>query len=248
MDKAFVEIKNNHITEETLPHFDDYAQNYEKLHAESIKFSGFSPDYFDEHKIRTLSRILKDNKSVKSTFNFLNFGCGIGKSEKFIRQYFPEANISSADISEESLQIAQKRNIDVSGVEYFHFNTVEELNFVGKFDIIFMANVLHHIPDDLQITTLEYLRKFLKPNGFLYIFEHNPINPVTRRAFNTCEFDQGCHMIFPWEIKAMLKSSGYSNIKLNYILFFPKILNGLNPYEKYLKSLPIGAQYYIKTR
>ena len=225
--------------------FDNYAEDYEKLHEQSIKASGFKPDFFDEHKIKTLAGDLGKIKTGEK-INLLNFGCGIGKSEKYINQYFSNVNIVSVDVSQESLEKAKKRNANLSNIEFVHFNKVEELNFEEKFDVIFVANVFHHIPADLHITTLKFLRLQLKPEGFLYIFEHNPKNFLTRKAFETCEFDKGCTMIPDKEMIGMLKESGFNNIKRNFVLFFPKIVAFLTPLEKYLHFLPLGAQYYTK--
>ena len=96
-------------------------------------------------------------------------------------------NVLGLDISEE--YIFKLNN------KFIKFDTVEDFQLNTKFDIIFVANVFHHIPADLHLTTLKYLRSSLSPDGYLYVFEHNPKNPLTRKVFETCEFDVGCRMI-----------------------------------------------------
>ena len=39
---------------QTKTDFDTYADDYERMHKDSIKMSGYEPTYFDEHKIKTL--------------------------------------------------------------------------------------------------------------------------------------------------------------------------------------------------
>jgi SAM-dependent methyltransferase len=230
---------------EKLPDFDDYADNYESLVKDNIKASGFHPCYFDEHKIRTL---VSDFGAIPSgkTVRFLNFGCGIGKSARYIYKYLPQSEVISVDISKESIERARKRNKDIPNVTYQHFNHVSELKYDQPFDIIFAANVFHHVPDDQRLPILEHLRTLLSPNGYLYIFEHNPINPLTKAAFNTCEFDQGCEMIPARDMCENIRKAGFKKVDTNYIVFFPKPLSVFIPYERYLNWLPIGAQYYIK--
>jgi hypothetical protein len=80
------------------------------------------------------------------------------------------------------------------------------------------------------------------------VFEHNPQNPLTKNAFNTCEFDVGCKMIHPSLFVSMCKEAGYRMIDKNYVLFFPKFLSVFSTLEKFLKWCPAGAQYYIKAK
>lgn len=222
--------------------FDTYARSYETLHAASIKASGYDPSYFDQQKIRELHRIA--GKQYQGAFNLLNFGCGIGKSEPYIRHYFEQCNIHSADTSGESLKRAAERNKELN-ITFHHITTLEQFNPGPLFDIIFVANVFHHIPADQHIPTLKKLKTLLSEQGRLFVFEHNPWNPLTRRAFNTCEFDKGCTMIASTLFKTMTRESGFSNIEVNYTLFFPKILKRLVPLEKYMTKLAAGAQYYV---
>ncbi len=228
-----------------LPHFDDYAKDYDKLVKGSTGFSGLDVSYFDEHKVKCIAQKFPELTTVK--INFLNFGCGTGRSERFIRQYFPNANIFSVDISADSIRQAKDRNSALNNIQYFSFETVADLQ-LPKIDIIFMANVLHHIPNNLQTSTLSYLKSILKENAFLHTFEHNPWNPATRWSFKICEFDHGCHMISVPSFKNLCQKAGFETIKIEYVLFLPGPLSKFNYIEKYLTWLPMGAQYYGLTR
>jgi SAM-dependent methyltransferase len=230
-----------------LPDFDDYADNYELLVQNNIKASGFHPSYFDEHKIKTLAADF-GGIPAGTTIRFLNFGCGIGKSERFINKYLPQAQTISVDISKESIERAMERNKGIPNITYQCFGDVSELKYEQPFDIIFAANVFHHVPNELRLPILQHLRTLLSPRGFLYIFEHNPYNPLTKAAFDTCEFDQGCKMIPAGDMIDNIRKAGFTSLIKHYIVFFPKPLASLIPYEKYLSWLPIGAQYYIKAK
>jgi SAM-dependent methyltransferase len=229
--------------------FDHFADDYDNLLKKSITSSGFEPSYFDEHKIKTIFDDYISNKKFDNRkVHILNFGCGIGKSEIFINKYFTNCTICSVDVSEKSIDSAKEKNRQFKNINFIKFDNVEDLHLKSTFDIIFVANVFHHIPEDLHLTTLKYLRSFLSPEGHLYVFEHNPKNPLTRKVFETCEFDVGCKMINSALFIKMCADSGYNTIIRRYILFFPKFLSFFSSLEKYLKWCPVGAQYYIKAK
>jgi SAM-dependent methyltransferase len=229
--------------------FDHFANDYDALLRKSISASGFEPSYFDEHKIKTVyNDYLATGKLTDRNLQILNFGCGIGKSEKFINKYFKDCTIYSTDVSQKSIDTAKANNQQFTNIEFIKFDTIEELKFTAKFDIIFVANVFHHIPEEVHLNTLKYLRSFLSTTGYLYIFEHNPKNPLTRKVFETCEFDVGCKMIAPSHFIEMCSAAGYKTIIRRYVLFFPKIVSFLTGLEKFLKWCPAGAQYYIKAK
>ena len=223
--------------------------DYEQLHKSNIKRSGFEPSFFDEHKIKTLAADFnKQHKCLNRSLQILNFGCGIGKSEKFINAYFPNCEITSVDVSEKSITAAKERNKTFKNISFHVYDNIETLNLEKKFDIIFVANVFHHIPNEWHIHILSKLRTFLSAEGFMFVFEHNPRNPLTKQAFNTCEFDIGCKMIPSSLFVFMCQKAGFTAIQRNYVLFFPKFLSFLSPLEKYLKWCAFGAQYYIKAK
>jgi SAM-dependent methyltransferase len=231
---------------QTKTNFDDYAERYEQLHKESIKLSGFEPTYFDEHKIKAIVDDYKPNQVQIE--KILNFGCGIGKSEQFINNYFKKCEIQSVDVSKESINMARERNKQFKNIQFTSFNDVADLPFENQFNIIFIANVFHHIPETLHLHILKRLRLFLAPEGVIYIFEHNPANPLTKKAFSDCEFDVGCTMIPSKTLKSLCEQASFKEIKVNYVLFFPKFLSFFNRFEKYMNFIPIGAQYYIKAK
>jgi SAM-dependent methyltransferase len=231
-------------TTQSKTDFDAYADDYEKLHKSSIKLSGFEPSYFDEHKIRVVYNNHKP--TTTSSLQILNFGCGIGKSEEFFNIYFKDCKIHAVDVSQESINIAKERNKHFNNITFIKFDDVDELPLENKFNIIFVANVFHHVPETLHLHILKRLHSFLATGGKIYIFEHNPINPLTKKAFKDCEFDVGCTMIPSKELKQLCKKALFQKISINYVLFFPKILSFLSRFEKYMTLIPIGAQYYIK--
>jgi SAM-dependent methyltransferase len=223
--------------------FDRFVSDYESIHAENIRKSGFHPSYFDESKVREICNYLRSEGTEKQEIRFLNFGCGIGKSEKYIRSYFPKSVIFSIDVSERSIALARERNREFRNMTFAVFDGFT-IPFDGIFDVIFAANVFHHIPFEMHLPLLRNLHEKLHERGVLFMFEHNPFNPLTVRTVRDCAFDKDAQLLNPKYANAVLAASGFKRRRISFTIFFPKFLSFLIPYEKYLRKIPLGAQYY----
>ena len=89
-------------------------------------------------------------------------------------------------------------------------------------------------------------KQLLRDGGSIFLFEHNPFNPVTRLIFERCAFDEGAVMLRLREVKALAESVGLSVTRSDYTLFFPRQLSFLRPMERLLGWLPLGAQYCVE--
>lgn len=231
-----------------MTEFDRYALEYEQMHADNVKPSGYDPAYFDEYKVKEIHARLKEEGVADLPIKILNFGCGIGKSEPFLRSYFPNAKIMGIDVSVESVKLARKYNSHLKDVEFDTFEEGGEIPKNVKYDVIFIANVFHHIPHKFHVGILKQLIEIISDNGSLFIFEHNPHNPLTVRTINRCPFDVDAVLLYPAYTGKILKESGFTRIQRRFTLFFPKFLKFLLPLEQKLKGLPIGAQYYFQAK
>ena len=225
--------------------FDDIAQTYAVQHAASIKFSGESTEYFAVYKIRDVQIEFEAHRiGGRRQVQILDFGAGIGNSIPFFRKYFPTAHLVSADVSGQSLAIAKSRYPD--SCEFCNVKKSSELPFdAERFDIIFVSCVFHHIHEQHHLENLRELRRVLHPEGRLFIFEHNPYNPLTLRAVRNCEFDADAVLITGRRMCTRIIDAGFSAAELKYTLFFPKFLERFRPLERFLTKVPIGAQYYV---
>jgi hypothetical protein len=111
-----------------------------------------------------------------------------------------------------------------------------------------VSGVLHHVPRAERSGVLERLREKLRPGGRVFVFEHNPLNPLTQRAVRTCPFDDDADLLWPWQAKRLLGAAGFSDVALEYIVFFPRPLALLRPLEPRLGWLPLGAQMLVVGR
>lgn len=225
--------------------FDQYAQNYDEGHTKAVALSGFKPSYFHEYKLKEMVDYLKAEGLVEKKLKLLDFGCGTGSSAKYIRQYLPNVEIWGTDVSADSIKVAKKTNKGMKNVTFAPFDGTN-IPFDEKFDIIFVANVFHHIRYENHEKVLKNIYKKLNKNGYLFIFELNPINPLTMLVAirNDYRFDKDAKLLNPYYTKNLLQAVGLSERKLRFKIFFPQFASFLIPYEKYLYKVPIGAHYY----
>jgi SAM-dependent methyltransferase len=216
--------------------FDDFAESYDETLSRQLDFFEQGTDYFARHKVSVVRRLLRHEPSV-----ILDFGCGVGNNLKQLMNIFPNASITGTDISGKSMEIAAARNHGAA------FTPIVSLgNSRDSFDLIFIANVFHHIVPAHRVGTVEMLRNIIASGGELFIFEHNPYNPVTRRLVNSCPFDTDAELLKPGEMIKLLKDSGFSVLRRDFILFFPRFLSLLRPLERYMTAVPLGGQYVVQ--
>jgi ubiquinone/menaquinone biosynthesis C-methylase UbiE len=221
--------------------FDKFANEYRQLHATNIAVSGEHPDFFAEYKIRDLVTYL-DNK-FSEDLRILDFGAGVGTSVPWFAKYLPKARLTCVDVSRKSLEIGQFQHGEYA--DFVHFEG-EALPFKEhSFDVAFAACVFHHIEHIEHVRLLRELNRVLVSGGRLLVFEHNPLNPLTVHAVNTCQFDENAVLIRCSNLEKNFNEAGFSQCTRRYRIFFPGFARALRPLEQYLAWLPLGAQYYV---
>jgi len=218
--------------------FDLIADEYYHQHRTNIAISGEKPEYFAEYKIADLAHYV--NKNNLPSNSIIDFGSGIGNSVPFFRKYFPQSKLNNCDVSSRSLEISKTRFPGYG--DYYIIN--DQIPFPNQSqDIVFSACVFHHIPEAQHEYWLKELKRVTKPNGIIAIFEHNPFNPLTVKAVNTCPFDVNAQRINAKKMAFRVKECGWVDPEISYKLFFPARLSKLRSIEDQLQWLPLGAQY-----
>jgi len=224
--------------------FDEFSSSYRQIHNNNIKISGADSKYFSEYKVAEVLECEHGNcgKSMK----ILDFGCGDGTSLGFFQQYFGKSKLTGIDVSKKSIGEAKKHFLNVD----FLIGDIRKQNIPDNtFDIIFCSTVFHHIDATDHEKILKKLLSILKPGGRLYIFEHNPYNPLTQKIVKDCIFDRCAHLIRANDLKKLLAISGFMKTTINYTIFFPRkgLFKKMLFLEKYLKNIPLGGQYYTRS-
>ena len=221
--------------------FDQFADEYYAMHRANIAITGEEPAFFAEYKIRELAGFA-ERRSVPA-HRVVDFGSGIGNSIPFFGRYFPQAELTCADVSQRSLDVAEARFAGVARSALIDGSAIPGGD--DMFDVAFSACVFHHIPHEEHVGWLRELRRVVRPGGMLSIFEHNPLNPLTLRAVNTCPFDANAHLIRAGQLVNRFRAAGWERPVVQYHLFFPRALARLRGFEQSLGWLPLGAQYSV---
>ena len=61
-----------------------------------------------------------------------------------------------------------------------------------------------------------------RPGGLVAIFEHNPLNPLTRKAVRDCPFDEDAVLLSRGEARRRLAEAGLAEVEAPFIIFFPR--------------------------
>jgi 2-polyprenyl-3-methyl-5-hydroxy-6-metoxy-1,4-benzoquinol methylase len=221
--------------ERGVKEFDQFSESYRSLLNQSIRLTGETGEYFAAYKAWFVAAKVAPKPNCK----ILDYGCGIGLVCCQMKQQLPQARIDGYDVSDASLG-----QIDPALRAQGTFTS--EMRDLGRdYDVAILANVLHHVrPEDRQ-DTISQVAGLLGVDGRLVIFEHNPANPLTRRAVANCPFDEDAILLPPRETLGYFSSGKFHKVRLEYIVFFPRALKWFRALEPFLGWCPLGAQYAV---
>ena len=223
--------------------FDAYADSYRDAVASSISFSGQEVDYFARRKAEQLLELSNRVVGDPADLSVLDVGCGIGTTDGFLTPRFRE--VHGVDLAAGAIAHATAANPDV----HYQAYSGDTLPIASAgHDVVFAACVLHHIPVVERAAFVREMRRVTRPGGLVVVFEHNPLNPLTRLAVSRCEFDEGVELLSRRTTTGLLRDCELAAIESAYIVFFPWDRRPLPAIERRLKRLPLGAQYYVAGR
>lgn len=217
-----------------MAEFDAFAATYEQALDASIGITGESFDYFARYKAAYVAR----NVARRGPAKILDYGCGVGLLSRHLRDLMPGKRVDGFDPSVESIA---RVGSELRSQGIFTSDVKE----VGRdYDTIVIANVLHHVKPQERQELIRGAVSRLGAGGKLVIFEHNPLNPLTRRAVSQCVFD-GDAILLPQQETRSYFSDREFRLRRDYIVFFPRVLSWLRPLEPFLAWCPLGAQYVV---
>jgi SAM-dependent methyltransferase len=222
--------------------FDRHAAAYNETVQAAITASGESPGYFADLKVKLVVERLGGARPKTA----LDFGCGIGNTTRSLARYLPAARLTGFDQSAESIAVASALTAKESDRVQYRAGSGNALPFAdGTFDLAFTSCVFHHIERSEHVAWARELARVTARGGSLFLFEHNPLNPLTLQVVRSCPFDEGVVLLRAGYAARMLAQAGLDVREVGYYFFFPRMLGFLRPMERYLRAVPIGAQYYI---
>lgn len=218
--------------------FDRYSGSYEGEVQKSIAFSGQDVLFFTEVKARLLLDLCRRRLGDSSGLEWLDVGCGVGLTDSFL---LPEVGaLTGVDLSEESVAKAAENNPEG---EYLPYDGTRLPFDDRSFDLVFAINVFHHVPPRQRAGVAGEMARVVRPGGLAVIIEHNPFNPLTRKAVRECPFDADAVLLTRRESHRRLRAAGLRAVEGRYILFFPWRGSPWRRLESVLGWLPLGAQH-----
>ena len=227
--------------------FDSFADEYYAMLANSISGSGERPEYFAEYKINDIYREYSRRQTDENhALKILDFGAGVGSSIPYVRKFWEKSQLTCIDPSQRRLNIAKQRF--PRSADFIQSDGISIPSSSEYFDIVYATCVFHHIDQKAHKALVQEIYRVLRPGGYIFIFEHNPYNPVTTRIVNQCPFDKNAKLIHSKQMEDTLLSAGFDNAASKYKIFFPHVLRVLRPLERAMTWLPLGAQYYTMAK
>lgn len=218
--------------------FDTYATSYEDAVDRSVSFTGRNSAFYARRKVELLEDLVRPALGSLQGLSLLDVGCGTGTTDKFLAPRV--RTLHGVDVSEEMLAKAQ---INIPEAAFSWYDG-DKLPFPdGAFDVVVAICVLHHVPMSKRFKVVSEMVRVARPEGVVAIFEHNPFNPLTRRAVNTCELDRDAVLLSPRETMELLKESAEVEPQVRHYLFSP--LGGAIgcSLDRHLQRTPLGGQY-----
>jgi len=224
------------------PQFDKYADTYDAELNQALAVTGEDKNYFALGRVRSLKQSLQQLGEQPSSA--IDYGCGLGHTSALLREIFNLNLVVGLDVSLRSLERARLQH-ESDTCKFFAFHDyVPQANV----DMIYCNGVFHHIPVTERGSSLDYIRRCLRPGGLFALWENNPWNPGTRYVMSQCSFDRDAIMISPLQAARLLREQGFQVIKIHYLFFFPRFLKLLRFLERYFSRVPLGAQYQVLCR
>lgn len=137
----------------------DYSIHYRRWHNES-------EEHFARVARQTQVWLGPAIAHLPADARVLDYGCGFGLLTSFLLQRFPHAK--GVDASLQQVEVARSRKLPVDHVSVADFPGWASQH-QNAFDVIFLMDVLEHVPPAEQIAFLRTLVATLRPGGQIFI-------------------------------------------------------------------------------
>jgi SAM-dependent methyltransferase len=223
------------------PEFDRVGETYEAAVDEAISFAGQEHDFYLEVKARRLVELARRHLGPGRPAA-LDVGCGPGLFDRHVASAF---DLHGVDVSPAMVERARETNPEA---EYAVSEPGRLPYDDGRFDLAFAICVLHHVDRADRLPLVRETARVVRPGGLVAVFEHNPVNPLTRRVVRDCAFDEGVELLPRRELSRLLRAAALEVVSAHYLLFFPWRGRLFEAAERLLTRLPLGAQYVVAGR
>jgi ubiquinone/menaquinone biosynthesis C-methylase UbiE len=224
---------------------DDLLQREQTFHdqwASTIDVDGIRvADYFEACTAPENRFILKHLGDVKGKY-LLDLGCGAGENSVYFSRLGAHCVASdySPGMVEVALRLAESNGVSVEG-RVINAMAIDYPD--NTFDIVYAANLLHHIPDPLL--TIREIHRVLKPGGKMCFWDplrHNPVINVYRKMATEVrtEDEMPLHINIVNEIKGQFSNTKFDTFWIATLCIFLQfyLIEKVNPnQERYWKKI-----------
>lgn len=179
----------------------DYSIFYRRWHSGTLEELAAARSLYEGLMGNLLSQHPSDSK-------VLDYGCAFGYLVCYLQQRFD--SVQGVDASEEQIDVARSHGLPVDHLPVNSFASWCERN-EGKFDLIFLFDVLEHIPVAEQIGFMRSLSRTLAPDGYIYVRVPNANSLLASRwryiDWTHCSSFTECSLDF------VLQNSGFKGIE-----------------------------------
>jgi ubiquinone/menaquinone biosynthesis C-methylase UbiE len=173
---------------------------------------------------RIMEEILHEDTIYPPQSRILEAGCGVGAQTVILAKKSPKSDITSIDISKESIKHAQTA-MDREDIQNVHFEIADltDLDFASEsFDHIFVCFVLEHLPH--HTVALRELKRVLKKGGTITIIEgdhgscyFHPESKAGKRVWDClikCQKSLGCNPNIGRELFPIMEGAGFKKVEV----------------------------------
>ncbi len=178
-----------------------------------------------EDQARTLVDLLHHDTAYPAGTSVLEAGCGVGAQTVTLAANSPEANITSIDVSEASVEEA-RRKIAAAGLTNVGVRQADIFDVPfspASFDHVFLCFVLEHLPE--PVDALLRLKALLRPGGTITVIEgdhgsayFHPDSAAARAAIQ-CQIDLqargGGNALIGRELYPLLMAAGFADVAVS---------------------------------
>jgi 2-polyprenyl-3-methyl-5-hydroxy-6-metoxy-1,4-benzoquinol methylase len=229
--------------------FDRHAAAYDGGLDNPVKrLMGNSADQFIAVKARWLLR--REPGLTTGGLALLDYGCGAGDLLRVLAGLGMQANCTGCDVSSGMLSEATRRWPASSGpAPALVVQSGAATPFAtAQFDVVTVSAVLHHVLPAERPAVYRELARLLKPGGRIYVFEHNPRNPLVRYVIARTPIDANAILLDEQEVRRGLLDAAPYVLSSDYLMFMPPAFPLLQGIDRLLAWLPLGAQYVVAAR
>ncbi len=231
------------LEEDRAVDFDPIAVRYEEAVDRSVSFTGRDSAFYASRKVEVLEELAGGDLGRLDSLSVLDVGCGTGTTDRFLSAKV--GSLNGVDVSEEMIVRARQ---NVPGAQYSWYDG-EKLPFDDDtFDVVIAICVLHHVPRSKRYKFVSEMHRVARADGLMAVFEHNPFNPLTRLAVNSCELDKDAILLTSRETVGLLKGAGGRDARIHNYLFTPLGGNVGRDIDRALRNMPFGGQYAVSAR